>query len=78
MRRGTRIELGNRQLAQSGTAPSAQYGGLLKRVARTPSTWASLPFYVYGYAAPKLRSRSVRDRPVAWNRDEASRQDAMT
>ena len=81
IRRGIRIERGNRQLPATaqlaGQDPAARrYARLLSRVARRPPRWIDLPFYVYGFASTTLRGRRSIDGPTAWSRDDALRQEA--
>lgn len=78
VRRGIRIERGNRELdAEAGPGGGASRRALVARVARSPRLWASFPFYAYGYAVPKI---GLRLRPpsahVAWGRDESPREAA--
>lgn len=75
VRRGTRIELGNRQLPAS--ADGSSRGALLQRVLRTPRLWRSFPFYAYGYLMPKVRARLHRGGAVSWDRDTALREAAL-
>lgn len=77
IRRGTRIERGNRELPKSGHASGSQRR-LLERVLRTPALWTSFPFYAIGYAVPKLRVAVGGSRPVVWDRDESLREAART
>ncbi len=72
VRRGVRIELGNRQLPNGGV--ERDRGGLLGRVARSPRLWLSFPFYVWGYAMPKLIARRRSAGPIAWDRDTSLRE----
>lgn len=80
IRRATRIEVGNQslprtaQLAEQDRAGS-RYAGLLRRVARRPGLWPALPFYVYGYAVPRIRARRLLQagRTVSWSRDASTR-----
>ena len=74
VRRGVRIELGNRQLPDDST--ERDRGGLLARVARTPRLWASFPFYLWGYVMPKAIARRRSAGPVAWDRDTSLREAA--
>jgi glycosyltransferase involved in cell wall biosynthesis len=74
VRRGVRIELGNRQLPHNGTEQNR--GGLLGRVARSPRLWPSFPFYVWGYILPKVVARRRPTGPVAWDRDSSLREAA--
>ncbi|GAA3633386.1 glycosyltransferase [Microbacterium awajiense] len=78
VRRGIRIERGNRELdAEAGPGGGGSRRALVARVARSPRLWASFPFYVYGYAAPKIRVRMGSPRgPVSWGRDESAREAA--
>ncbi|SFR88486.1 Glycosyltransferase involved in cell wall bisynthesis [Microbacterium sp. cf046] len=80
VRRATRIEVGNQSLPRevqlaTQDAAGSRYGKLLRRVARRPSLWFALPFYVYGYAVPRMRARRAlrRGRSVSWSRDASSR-----
>lgn len=78
IRRGVRIERGNRELpAQLQLAdqdPAARrYARLLRRVGRRPSLWASLPAYVYGFGMVQLRARSRQRTAVTWARDDSLR-----
>jgi glycosyltransferase involved in cell wall biosynthesis len=77
IRRGIRIERGNRELPAAVQLAAheparCRYARLLGRVARRPALWASLPFYVYGFAAAKLGARG--GGAVAWSRDDSLRQ----
>lgn len=74
IRRGARIERGNRELPddvqlEAHEGASVRYRRLLRAVAKRPSLWAALPFYVFGYGAARVRSRRVD----GWNRDESAR-----
>nr|WP_307454617.1 glycosyltransferase [Microbacterium sp. SORGH_AS_0344] len=74
VRRGVRIELGNRQLPDGARERNRR--GLLGRVARSPRLWPAFPFYVWGYILPKLIARRRPDGPVAWDRDATLREAA--
>lgn len=74
VRRGVRIELGNRQLPHNTTEQNRR--GLLGRVARSPRLWPSFPFYVWGYIVPKVIARRRSAGPVAWDRDASLREAA--
>lgn len=74
VRRGVRIELGNRQLPHTGTEQNRR--GLLARVARSPRLWLSFPFYAWGYLVPKVVARRRPAGPVAWDRDSSLREEA--
>ncbi len=74
VRRGVRIELGNRQLPDG--ARERNRGGLVRRVAASPRLWPAFPFYVWGYILPKLIARRRADGPVAWDRDASLREEA--
>ena len=79
LRRQTRIAAGNRQLRERfpelAQASAGHQRNLLKRVARRPGLWASLPAYAVGYAIPRLRERwyARRGRDLGWNRDDTTR-----
>lgn len=76
VRRATRIQAGNRELAERfpqlhGESGRSGVRHLLRRVAARPSLWAAFPAYAAGYLAPRLARASAG--PIAWNRDETSR-----
>ena len=80
VKRGTRIASGNLQLEKahpSLTAGSAsgRFLPLMRRVAVRPRLWWAFAVYCYGYAAPRVRARSLsaRGRIPDWNRDETTR-----
>ena len=77
IRRGIRIERGNRELPAeiqlAAHEPARRrYARLLGRVAVRPALWVCLPFYAYGFAAAKIGAR--RGRPVTWSRDDSLRE----
>lgn len=74
VRRGVRIELGNRQLPNDSAERNR--GGLLRRVARSPRLWPSFPFYLWGYVMPKAISRRRSAGPISWDRDTSLREAA--
>ncbi|WP_246414190.1 glycosyltransferase [Microbacterium thalassium] len=78
IRRGVRIERGNRalpaQVQLAGQDPAAvRYARLLRRVGARPSLWPSLPAYVYGFGMVQLKARAERRSPVSWARDDSLR-----
>ena len=81
VRRGVRIEQGNRELrddlqrAGQISAPT-RYGRLLGRVLVRPGRWLDLPCYVYGFGMAKLRARRRSGAPVVWSRDDSLREEA--
>ncbi len=82
VRRGTRIEIGNRELPRDAQLAreqpaTARYSRLIGRVARAPRLWLALSFYAYGHGVPKLRARNAaRSGRREWARDDALRQAA--
>jgi glycosyltransferase involved in cell wall biosynthesis len=79
IRRGVRIEHGNRQLrseAQVGDRDpvGGRYGRLLRRVGERPHLWPSFVFYAYGYGMMKLLARADRPTSFAWDRDASLRE----
>ncbi|MFD4957927.1 glycosyltransferase [Microbacterium sp. NPDC058389] len=77
IRRGIRIERGNRELPAAVQLAAHEparrrYLRLLGRVAVRPALWVCLPFYLYGFAAAKVGARS--GGAVTWSRDDSLRE----
>ncbi|GAA5200920.1 glycosyltransferase [Microbacterium jejuense] len=77
IRRGVRIERGNRELPSAAQLAAHEparrrYARLLGRVAVRPALWLCLPFYIYGFAAAKIGARG--GSAVTWSRDDSLRE----
>lgn len=81
IRRGVRIERGNRQLQAEAQlsdhgAAGGRYGSLVRRVIARPSMWPAFVCYIYGFGMTKVRARIDRATPAAWARDDSLRRAA--